>query len=150
MAQVRLVPIDDEARLSDCEGLKRKSTRYVGGAMWLIGLAYVHRDKLCAYGVYDGDTLVGLALLNETNGYKTHNYNIAEMIIGDKFQRRGYGTAAVRAIIERFQAGGNFPKISLAVHRNNKIAIHMYEKCGFIAAGKAEWDDSFLVMEYTL
>jgi len=97
---IRLVPIDDEAKLGDCENLKRKSKKYVGGPMWLIGLAYIFRKNMNAYGVYDENRLVGLLLLNESTCYK-----IGEMIIGDKFQRRGYGTAAVRAVIEHCPVG---------------------------------------------
>jgi len=142
---IRLVPIDDEAKLGDCENLKRKSKKFVGGAMWLIGLAYIHRERMGAYGIYDGETLVGLALLNETTCY-----NIGEMIIGDKFQRRGYGSAAVRAIIGHFRAEGKFPEITLAVHKSNQIAIHMYERCGFAVVGNAAWDENFLMMENQL
>ena len=143
-SDIRLVPIDDEAKLGDCETLKRKSNRFVGNAIWMIGLAYIYRD-MTAYGVYDGNILVGLLLLNETSCYK-----IGEMIIGDKFQRRGYGTAAVRAVIKRCDAQKKFPEISLAVHNSNQIAIHMYERCGFVQAGNAAWDANFLVMKYNL
>jgi len=143
-ADIRLVPIDDENKLGDCENLKRKSTKYVGGAMWLIGLAYIHRH-MSAYGIYDGNTMVGLALLNEATCYK-----IGEMMIGDKFQRRGYGTAAVRAMVERFRAEARFPEISLVVHKSNRIAIHMYERCGFERKSDAAWDDNFEIMECRL
>ena len=145
MKQVQLLPIDDENRLGDCENLRRKSKRYVGNAMWLIGLAYVNRGVVTAYGIYDGDTLVGLTLLNETTCCK-----IGEMMIGDKFQRRGYGAAAVRAVIERCRAQKKFPEISLVVHKSNEIAIHMYEKCGFARTGNAAWDENFLTMRYDL
>ena len=142
---VRLVPIDDETKLGDCEKLKRKSNKFVGGAMWLIGLAYIHREFVNAYGIYDGNILVGLLLLNEATCYK-----IGEMIIGDKFQRRGYGTAAVRAVIKRCYEQKKFPEISLVVHKSNQIAIHMYERCGFALTGSAAWDENFLVMKYEL
>jgi len=142
---IRLVPIDDENKLGDCENLRRKSKRFVGNAMWLMGLAYIHREFVNAYGIYDGNILVGLVLLNEATCYK-----IAEMIIGDKFQRRGYGAAAVRAVIERCQCLKKFPEISLVVHKSNQIAIHMYERCGFAPAGDAAWDSSFQVMAYRL
>ena len=143
--EIRLVPIDDEAKLGNCENLKRKSKKYVGNAMWIIGLAYIFRKNMNAYGVYDGNRLVGLLLLNESTCYK-----IGEMMIGDKFQRRGYGAAAVRAVIEHCRAQGDFPEISLAVHKSNQIAIHMYERCGFITAENAPWDENFLVMKYRL
>lgn len=142
---VRLVPIDDETKLGDCENLRRRSTRFVGSPMWMIGLAYVNREFVSAYGIYYGNTLVGLVLLNETTCYK-----IGEMIIGDRFQRRGYGTAAVRAIVQRWYAQRKFPEASLAVHRDNRIAIQMYRRCGFVPAGSAPWDANFLVMKYRL
>ena len=142
---IRLVPIDDETKLGDCESLRRKSTRFVGSPMWMIGLAYVNREFVNAYGVYFGNTMVGLVLLNETTCYK-----IGEMVIGDKFQRRGFGTAAVREITRRWSAQKRFPEASLAVHRANKIAIQMYRRCGFVPAGFAPWDNAFLMMKYRL
>ena len=143
--EIHLVPIDDETKLGDCENLRRRSTKFVGSPMWMIGLAYINREFVSAYGIYYGNTLVGLVLLNETTCYK-----IGEMIIGDRFQRRGYGTAAVRAVIKRWNAQRRFPEASLAVHKSNKIAIQMYRRCGFAPAGCAAWDANFLVMKYRL
>ena len=113
--------------------------------MWLIGIAYMHRAFVTAYGIYDGDALVGLMLLNETTCYK-----IGEMMIGDKFQRRGYGAAAVREVIKRCHAQKKFPEITLVAHKSNQVAIHMYERCGFTLTGNAAWDDNFLTMQYDL
>ena len=143
--EIRLVPIDDENKLGDCENLKRRSNKFVGGPMWMIGLAYVNREFVNAYGIYYGNTMVGLVLLNENTCYK-----IGEMMIGDRFQRRGYGTAAVHAIIGHFRAQGKLSEITLAVHKSNQIAIHMYEKCGFTSAGDAAWDNSLQIMQYQL
>lgn len=142
---IELLPIDSEEKLGHCESLRRKSTRYVGGAMWLIGQAYLHRDALDAYGVYNGSALVGLMLLFERT-----KYGIAEFFIGDKFQRRGYGAAAVRAAIARFEAEGKFPTVSVIVHGSNTPAIRLYETCGFTQAGGCDWDEKFKKMEYRL
>jgi len=142
---IQLLPIDSEERLGHCESLRRKSTRFVGGAMWLVGLAYIHRDGVNAYGVYDGETLVGLMLLFERT-----KYGIAEFFIGDKYQRRGYGYAAMQAVIARFRAEAKFPVISVIVHGANKPALALYEKCGFAVTAAADWDSNFKIMEYRL
>ena len=143
--EIRLVPIDDEGKLGDCENLRRRGARTTGNPMWMIGLAYINREFVSAYGIYAGSAMVGLVLLNETTSYR-----IGEMIIGDRFQRRGYGTAAVRAIIKRCYVQKKFPEISLVVHKSNQIAMQMYKKCGFVPTGNAAWDTSFQTMQYRL
>jgi len=57
--------------------------------------------------------------------------------VHDDFQNRGIGTALTRHMLDIAKRKG-LRKVSLRVIRENKRAIHMYEKCGFKIEAKLE------------
>lgn len=58
------------------------------------------------------------------------------MLIGEKsFWNKGYGTAAVKAILALAFEKMNLNKIFLRVFDYNQSAIHIYQKCGFQQEG---------------
>lgn len=49
--------------------------------------------------------------------------------IYEPFQNNGYGTEALRLLIEQYGID------NLGVYSDNERAIHVYEKCGFVLGG---------------
>ena len=105
---------------------------------------YVFRESAAVYGLYSGDTIVGLVLLSE----KPHRekYEFTNLFIADNFQRRGLGLKAVEAILQKFKNERYAKTVELQVHKTNVYAIKIYEKLGFTVTGEAKWDKNFLVM----
>ena len=70
--------------------------------------------------------------------------------IGDKqYWGKGYGTKAVRALVDHWLSNG-LSRIWLKVLPWNARAIRCYRKCGFLPAGRLILDGTeFLVMEAT-
>lgn len=58
-------------------------------------------------------------------------------------QDRGYGTEAVRAMVDYGMDALGFHRIFLKVFPDNARAIHVYEKCGFRKYDRTE-DDVFM------
>lgn len=135
-----------EENLCDCDTLKRESTLYVGGPLWVIAEAYVHRDNTTAYAIYSEDTIVGLVCLIWDKGGE---YSFTDLFIADNYQGLGYGKKAVLAIIDLFKKEGKHRTISIFVHDSNEKAIHIYKSCGFTLNGCASWDEHFLIMVYS-
>ena len=74
---------------------------------------------------------VGHISLDKRNGgwYET------QIVIGEKSQQgKGYGTKAIKQLLEKAQKFG-IKKIYLEVRQNNLGAIRAYEKCGFRKVG---------------
>lgn len=67
--------------------------------------------------VVDGVEVGNVELCPERN-------EIARLVIYEPYQNKGYGTEAVRLLVEQGYK-------SLWVRSDNPRAIHVYEKCGF-------------------
>lgn len=82
----------------------------------------------------DSNSIIGLiSLINIDYINRSAELHI---FIGDKKNRgKGIGTFAVNAMIEHGFNNLNLRRIELEVLEDNAIAVHTYEKCGFIREG---------------
>jgi diamine N-acetyltransferase len=109
--------------------------------------AYVYPDAE-PYALYDeADEMVGFALLfplpeggpadSVPPGAALVGYILVRLMIDSGFQGRGYGRAAVDAIVERVRQRG-LQKIRLSVVPENEQALALYERNGFVRTGELE------------
>ena len=59
-------------------------------------------------------------------------------------QDKGYGSEAIKAVLEYGFNTLNLDKITLRVFPNNARAIHVYKKCGFV---EYKQDENHIYME---
>ena len=76
----------------------------------------------------DGKNEIGCLMLIVKDAF-VEIYNVR---IAYKFQNQGHGTHMMTEIINRIKEKYPSKKIGLYVRTNNKIALHLYEKLGFI------------------
>ncbi len=140
---ISLQPVTRE-NYNECLALERAQFDFVGDATAVLANAYIYRDSSLAYAVYEEDTVIGMVLLDETG--KDRSYEFTDLFIADNYRNQGYGDKAVKAILTHFAAKGA-TDLHMQVHKDNKAAIHIYEKNGFSVKGTSPWDEDFLVME---
>jgi diamine N-acetyltransferase len=63
------------------------------------------------------------------------NYWIYRFMIAEQFQGRGYGFAALKALVERMQALPGCSSIILGVEPANEDAAKLYRRAGFRERG---------------
>lgn len=101
----------------------------LGGATW------------SPYVIYAGTTMVGfveLAYEPDTSD----QYWVFHFFIDQRFQGRGYGTAALRRFIELVQhAHPSCQMLQLVVHPENLRAQHLYTAAGFHSTGTERWGE---------
>src|SRR4029450_11141693 len=57
------------------------------------------------FGLYDDDTLVGFVMLSDEVGNPSYvAHYLWKLLIDERFQRRGYGTAALDIVAEYFRS----------------------------------------------
>ena len=87
------------------------------------------------------DKLIGSIELKGVNDINTNRKATLGIFIGDKeYQNKGYGTEAIRLILEYGFKYLNLHSIKLYVFSFNKRAQRCYEKCGFKEVGKSRED----------
>lgn len=139
-----LLPLEYEEQLNQIQKLKRESGLWVNTPLYVVAHAYFYRSHADIYCFHDGDTVIGVVILDN------HNGEFTDLVIGDDYQGRGFGKQAINLIIDKFRTRGINEKVKLSVHKANEVARHIYEQAGFIITGEAIWDNSFLNMELPL
>ncbi len=92
-----------------------------------------------ALGLYAEDEMVGFTMwaLDDTDG----SHWIGGLIIDRRQQRRGYGRAAVLAVVEWLRHEHAAAEVALSYHPANDVARHLYASLGFTETGEREGDE---------
>jgi diamine N-acetyltransferase len=81
-------------------------------------------------GIYVESAMVGFVMYNtqmETDG----SYSIYSMMVDARYQGKGYGTTALRLVIERLRQLPHCTTISLEYDHENEQAAQLYRGLGF-------------------
>jgi diamine N-acetyltransferase len=84
--------------------------------------------------VYANDDLVGYALygIDETTGL----WRIFRLMVGEKFQGKGYGREAMKVILEDIKEEAKV--VLVRYNLENEVARQLYESFGFKEIGRTE------------
>ena len=107
------------------EGFRVRTCRYpdiVGWLSWYWVLNDGGRKVLIGNGGFTGAPFNGEVMIG---------YSVLE-----PYQRKGYGTEAVRALVNWAFAHGSISQVVAEVLPDNRASIRLLEKCGFEYAGK--------------
>lgn len=97
-------------------------------------------DNFQAMGVYLEDKIIGFTLfgVDPDDG----NYWIYRLMVDSLYQGNGYGTLAVKKVIEEIkQNDSHIPCIMIGYHQENLGAKITYKKAGFIETEVAPWGE---------
>lgn len=92
-----------------------------------------------ALGLYAGEEMVGFAMWarDDTDG----SHWIGGLLIDRHQQRRGYGRAAVTALVDWLRREQGAQEIALSYHPSNEVARHLYMSLGFSETDEHEDDE---------
>ncbi len=92
-----------------------------------------------ALGLYADTEMVGFAMWarDDTDG----SHWIGGLIIDRRRQRRGYGRAAVQALVEWLRQEQDATELALSYHPANEVARRLYTGLGFTETGEYEGDE---------
>ncbi len=98
-------------------------------------------DQFQASGIYDGEQMVGFAMYGIDPD--DNNYWIYRLMIDEEHQGKGFGTEAVKLIIDeikRINTAG-IPLIMIGYNQENAGARATYIKAGFVETEVAPWGE---------
>ena len=121
---------------------------YVSNPIRSLAQAYVYREQCQPFGIYDGDEMVGYVMV--IYDYDIPEYDIWHMMIDAPKQGAGYGSAALRQVLDYIKTKpfGDSNRVTLTCNKENQIALKLYHKAGFAETG-AE-DDGEVELSQTL
>ena len=123
--------------------------RYVASNAYSLAQAWLYRDAgdVYPFAIYHDETPVGFMMLDED---AEERYLVLwRVMFPVEHQNKGYGTQAVRKIVQLAKESGKYDFMLLTCASGNAIARHVYEKLGFqptgeISNGEDEYKLSFL------
>jgi diamine N-acetyltransferase len=99
------------------------------------------------FGLYDGETLVGFVMLSDEVGNPSYvAHFLWKLLIDERFQRHGYGTAAIDLVAEYFRSRG-VDTMWTSASEGDGGPIPFYERSGFIRQGKTSWGEVMLRLD---
>lgn len=155
---ISLRPIDSSNYL-ECIALSvaPDQQQFVASNLQSLADAYAWREAAEPYAVYADDEMVGFGLLfpladGTEDDYipepgTERGYVIVRLMVDARFQGRGYGRAALEAIVDLVRGRG-LGTIRLSVVPENVQALDFYRRNGFAETG--EIDGGEIVMERQL
>ncbi len=115
--------------------VKDDQKNYVASALGILARGYVYRNCNSRVYVFENDgTVVGTALVREFTE-EPLGYDLQQFLIGKQYQGRGYGTTALRLILDALRKEKHFDHVEVCVKKDDMEAISLYTKNGFIDSG---------------
>lgn len=114
--------------------------KYVSDRANLLARAYAYRKhRSHAKIIYSDDTPVGMVLFYDWE--EGCAYDISQLFIDERYQGKGYGTAAVKLVLQWMLEDEKFDKVILCYIEGNTEAEKMYQKLGFYHTGEADGNE---------
>jgi diamine N-acetyltransferase len=102
---------------------------------------FIDVDIYCR-AIYDDETMVGFAMMGQDPD--DQSCFISRLMIAEEHQGKGYGRAALKAIIEEMQARYQPDALIIRVAPANKVAYSLYSSVGFIDTGEIHRGEAVL------
>lgn len=103
--------------------------------------AWLYRDDgdVFPFAIYNDDAVVGFMLLEEDMEEK--RLDLWRIMLPPENEGKGYGTAAVKLLIQYAKDSGRYKSIGLLCGPKNCNARHIYDKLGFQPTGEICYGD---------
>jgi diamine N-acetyltransferase len=139
---------DEEGAALEALRVAPEQLDFVGSVAGALREAEEEPDgRAIQFGLYDDDTLVGFVMLSDEVGNPSYvAHYLWKLLIDERFQRRGYGTAAIDLVAEYFRSRGVHTMWTSASEGDGS-PIPFYEGYGFVRQGKTSWGEVMLRLD---
>lgn len=114
---------------------------FVASNAYSLAQAWLYRDNGDVFpcAIYHGDTPVGFLLLEEDS--EERKLMLWRIMFPVEEENKGYGTAAIRYLIQLARDCGKYDSLYLDCNAKNVAAMHIYQKLGFVPTGDINHGD---------
>ena len=138
---IRLAEITEENFLEAAQlTVSESQSGFLAPAVGIIARGYVYRGcSAKVYAVENDGVIVGLALVRDFTEEPV-GYDLQQFMIDRRYQGRGYGSEALRLILNELRREGRFDRVEVCVKKADEAALRLYEKHGFADSGYVDPD----------
>lgn len=145
---VRLVAVSPENVRAVCDlRVQGAQERFVSPAAVSLAEAYVHPVAWCR-AILAENELVGFVMLHDTD--EPPGYMLWRLLIDQRFQRYGFGRAAVQAVADYVRTRPGATTLKTSARRGQGSPHGFYERLGFERTGEVlDGDEDVLILDLT-
>ena len=138
---LRLIDITEENWMEVAALAVREDQRsFVAPAIGILARGYVYRGCRGRVRVMEDDgVIVGMALVREFTE-EPLGYDLQQFLVDERYQGRGYGSAALGLILEELRREGRYDHVEVCVKKDDAAAIRLYGRHGFVDSGYVDED----------
>lgn len=138
---IKLIDVTEEnwldvARLTVSE----EQQAFLDKPLGIIARGYVYRNcNARVIGIADDSQMIGVALVRDLDD-EPACYDLQQFMIDKRFQNKGFGSAALKQIIELLEKERKYNCVEVCVNKADTPALRVYEKAGFADTGYIDDD----------
>jgi len=133
---IKLKPITDDNR-KECIDLKPHKNQEKFVAPNINSLKKAEEEPTSKpYGIYYSELMVGFALFDEEPYPDDGYFWIVRFMIDERYQKKGYGRAALGEIIRMIRSKQSDGKIRISHVPDNVVVNKLYKEFGFVETGE--------------
>jgi GNAT superfamily N-acetyltransferase len=147
-SMVTLRPLDDTNREAiEALRISPAQERFVSTVTdSLLEAAEEPGGRAITWGVFEDETPVGFVMISdEVDGPEYIPHYLWKLLIDERYQRRGFGTATLDLIVEYFRAKGDVEELWTSAGEGEGGPIPFYERYGFERTGRIVFEDEVLL-----
>ena len=124
----------DRGNWRECIGLfvSDEQKSFVASNLFSLAQAKVF-DECVPLGIYHGDAMVGFVMYALDD--QDHNYWIYRLMIDQRYQRQGFGKAAMIKVMDRLKGFPDCVRVRISYEPENEGAALLYRNLGFRETG---------------
>jgi len=123
----------------ECVKVKVEASQNQFVASNVFSLAQSKYEPECVpLAVYDDEQMVGFVMYRPEDHGLAKIWFIDRLLIGAEHQKKGYGRAAMQALIERLRSQKGYNAILISFVPENAVAEQLYRSLGFEDTGEIE------------
>ena len=94
-------------------------------------------NQITLLALLDGE-IAGLVNITADQRKRVRHIGDLFIVIGKKYWNNGLGSFLLEEVVEWAQASGILRRLQLTVQTRNQVAVHLYQKHGFVIEGRQE------------
>lgn len=120
--------------------VKDSQKDFLAPAVGILARGYVYRN--CngrVYAIENDGVIVGASLVREFTE-EPLGYDLQQFMIDQRYQGMGYGSQALKLILDELRREGHYDHVEVCVKKDDKTAINLYKKHSFTDSGYVDPD----------
>ncbi len=133
---IRLEPVtEDNWKEASRLSVDKEQQAFLDTPTGILARGYVYRGcNARVFAIENETAVVGFALVRNLDEAPAC-YDLQQFMIDQRYQKRGYGTQALRMIVSLLRAERRYDCIEVCIHQNNVPALRLFQAAGFTDTG---------------